>query len=49
MNNNKKQFTISRETEKKMTIGLTTTILIAVNVCLPTLVIGGILYFIFVK
>ncbi len=49
MNNNKKQLTISRETEKKMTIGLTTAILIAVNVCLPALVIGGILYLIFVK
>ena len=33
--------------EKKLTVILTTSILLFVNVCLPVLVIGGILYFIF--
>jgi hypothetical protein len=47
MNNNKKQITISRDMEKKMTLSLTVAMLITVNVCLPALVIGGILYWIF--
>ncbi len=33
--------------EKKWTVILTTSILVFVNVCLPVLVIGGVLYFIF--
>jgi len=33
--------------EKKWTAILTTSILVFVNVCLPVLVIGGVLYFIF--
>jgi len=47
MNNNKKQITISRNMEKKMTLSLTVAMLIAVNVCLPALVLGGVLYWIF--
>jgi hypothetical protein len=33
--------------EKKLTVGFTAAALLFVNVCLPVLVIGGILYFIF--
>jgi hypothetical protein len=33
--------------EKKLTVGFTTVILLFVNVCLPVLVIGGVLYWIF--
>lgn len=45
--NDKKKFTISRNAEKNLTVGLTTAILLFVNVCLPVLVIGGVLYWIF--
>ena len=47
MNNNKNQITISRNMEKKMTLSLTVATLIAVNMCLPALVLGGVLYWIF--
>ena len=47
MNNNKKQITISRNMEKKMTLSLTVAMLVAVNVCLPALVLGGVPYWIF--
>ena len=45
----KKKYTVEEadKLEKKWTAILTTSILLFVNVCLPVLVVGGILYFIF--
>jgi hypothetical protein len=44
--NNKDKMPISRNAEKNLTVGLTAAILLFVSVCLPVLVIGGILYWV---
>ena len=33
--------------EKNLTVGITSAVLLFVNICLPVLVIGGVLYLIF--
>jgi hypothetical protein len=42
-----KNKSISRSQEKNLTVGLTTAILLFITVCLPVLIISGILYWIF--